>query len=248
MNVLAIIVGLVFRFAFFSSLNSLLKKIREANRELSSGIIWAGFVPFLWIFAFPYIVGRLSVSLSFELASIKGKDVPEYPTRTAGICNYIFSLLGEVFIVIGMYSDEGLAAFGILFALIGFIFFVIYWVQILKYNRVLSELNRVEEANNLGINETEKSFHIALKKNLDTLKKSQKNDDLRNEILNSINSSITDQNEGRIFFKKYFAINNQSLINDIIDTRNYQTDIASDLDYLIQNGIVEMGYPHQLIS
>lgn len=136
-----IIIGLTFRFMFYLSLSDLLDRIRETNRELNKGYIWANMLPLVWMVIFPYTASKLAASLSFELHDLKIQSKSKNPSLITGIVYYLFTLLGELLMLIGAQANEDYSIlFGLFFFTIGFAFFIIYWTQIVRYKKRLIKL------------------------------------------------------------------------------------------------------------
>lgn len=133
------IVGIIIRIIFFNSIVGLNNKIREANKQVSSGVIWCSVIPFLSMVLFPYVILKVSSGLYFELADRKVYSKSEFPTRTTGFIYFATSFLAEVFIFFGVLADEpGLVLLAIIFVIPALVFFIIYWVQIAKYSKILN--------------------------------------------------------------------------------------------------------------
>ena len=121
-----LLVGLVIAVFFFLTLSKALTRCHPRNRTMEPGMVWLNFIPLFNIVWQFITVNRVAESLSNEFYE-RGWDRPgEDYGKSIGTTYCIMNVLGCI-----PYC-------GAIFAIIGLVCFIIYWVKIANYSGQLA--------------------------------------------------------------------------------------------------------------
>ena len=137
---------------FILSEQKILRVISPENREMSPGSVWLQLIPvfgLVWQF---FVVIRIAHSVSKELATKMGESIldhsqeqikvtDESPTYTIGITYCILTTLGFIINYSSRHSTSNLRLFGSFFVLTGMVYWITYWVRLVKTKNKLLGLS-----------------------------------------------------------------------------------------------------------
>ncbi len=118
------LIGLAIMVLFLLSLHKCLKEVSEANREMQPGLVWLNLIPLfnlVWIFI---TVIKLADSVIAE-GQARGINV-EDGGKTIGLV-YAICIIVSIIPFIGFIA-----------ALVALITFIIYWVKVAGYRKMLA--------------------------------------------------------------------------------------------------------------
>lgn len=127
-SIIAIVIGifLVPFIIYITTLSATIKLCSTHNQELSPGSVWRVLIPVYGLIWHFIMVGKIADTISNELKE-RNQEVFERPGYNMGITFLVLQLLGIIPLI------------GSLFSLAGLVCWIIYWVKINDYKRLLSD-------------------------------------------------------------------------------------------------------------
>ena len=112
---------------YLLTLQNTLKEVSDANRKMPPGQVWLQLIPLfgtVWQFI---IVNRLADSLRDEFASRNIQSNEDRPGFALGLTTCILTCMGMIPYI------------GMLFSLGGLVCWIIYWVKVSEFKRMLQQ-------------------------------------------------------------------------------------------------------------
>jgi hypothetical protein len=137
MQFLLVIVFIIPAIFFLLTQYRTLRLVRPENRRMPPGQVWLQMIPLFGLVWQYYVVRKISDSIRLELSSPAGDSIfsddvlnmEERPTYNVGM-GYATAM---VITILPVMIFNGIAA------LVGIILWIVYWVQLSKYKKKLSE-------------------------------------------------------------------------------------------------------------
>jgi len=127
MIVVIIFILLIPGILFVNRISSTIRTISKENRKVNHLLPWLTFIPILGYLVLLVVVIKLNQSLKLEFKTLNIPNDPQKPTLYYGVLACLFSIpftLGE--------ND----IFDLL-AVASLIFFILYWIRIIKLQKIL---------------------------------------------------------------------------------------------------------------
>jgi len=122
-------------FVFFClTLYKALLIVRDYNRTIQAGLVWLLLIPGFALFWNFRVVSSMASSLHKEFTD-RNFEIEEQPGFTYGMIYAILSLVPGILV----FAIPSLAIAGLILNAVGLIFFVLYWMKINWYRKVLED-------------------------------------------------------------------------------------------------------------
>ncbi|MEI7683441.1 MAG: hypothetical protein WCL32_00330 [Planctomycetota bacterium] len=138
---LVVVLAIVVAVLYLLTLQKALRRCAPRNRTMEPGMVWLNLVPFLNLFWMFKTVISVGDSLKQEFVDRNIDDGSDYG-KSLGIWMGALQIGSSVLSNAGSAAESGaVSGLGFLLSIVALILFIIYWVRIAGYSRIIATEN-----------------------------------------------------------------------------------------------------------